>query len=74
MHSIAWFMQISGAGRFERLGVVWRGPWTFFTIGSHLVGLVDVLNDWATFSVSQSFETSILISQSPKTSIQGLDL
>ena len=38
------------------------------------MGLVDVLNDWATFSVSQSFETSILISQSPKTSIQGLDL
>ena len=55
------------------LCAVWCGRsvlWTFFTIGSHLVGLVDVLNDWATFSVSQSFETSILISQSSKTSIQ----
>ena len=35
------------------------------------MGLVDVLNDWATFSVSQSSETSILISHSSKTSIQG---
>ena len=30
----------------------------------------DVLHDWATFSVSQSSETSILISQSSKTSIR----
>ena len=39
------------------LCAVWCGRsvlWTFFTIGSHLVGLVDVLNDWATFSVSQT--------------------
>ena len=34
----------------------------------------DVLHDWATFSVSQSSETSILISQSSKTSIRGPDM
>ena len=34
------------------------------------MGLVDVLNDWETFSVSQSSFSSILISQSSKTSIQ----
>ena len=38
------------------------------------MGPVDVLNDWETFSVSQSFLSSILISQSSKTSIQGPDL
>ena len=48
--------------------------WTFWTIGSHLVVLVDVLDDGETFSVSQSSETSILISQSSKTSIRGPDL
>ena len=55
------------------LCAVWCGRsmlWTFFTIGRLLVGLVDVSSDWETFSVSQSFETSILISQSSKTSIQ----
>ena len=38
------------------------------------MGLVDVLDDWETFSVSQSFETSLFISQTSKTSIRGSDL
>ena len=48
------------------LCAVWCGRsmlWTFFTIGRLLVGLVDVSSDWETFSVSQSFKTSVFVSQ-----------